>query len=301
MLGTITPVHERRANFRTLLSGNEILQFPGAINPLSALLIEQAGFEGVYISGGSFSAAQGLPDIGLTTMTEVVTHGRDISRVTNLPTFMDADTGWGEAMNVARTVQEFEDASLSGLHIEDQINPKRCGHLDGKDVVSISEMVKKISAAEKGRRDDNFVICARTDSRAAEGLDAAINRAKAYVDAGADLIFPEAMRDLGEFETMARALDVPILANMTEYGKSDLFTAAQLADVGVRLIIYPVTALRLAMGAIKNGLHVIKTEGTQVSVVDQMQSRVDLYDSVDYESYSSFDSGIFSFSQIGHN
>ena len=300
MLGATATAAQRRERFRELLNGSEIVQFPGAINPLNAQLIEQAGFEGVYISGGAFSAAQGLPDIGLTTLTEVVDHGRAIARVTNLPTFIDADTGWGEAMNVARTVQEFEDAGLSGIHLEDQVNPKRCGHLDGKEVVTAAEMVKRISAAAKGRRDENFVLCARTDARAGEGLDAAIDRAKAYADAGADIIFPEAMRDLGEFETFAKALDVPILANMTEFGKSELFTTSQLADAGVRVVIYPVTTLRLAMGAIKDGLQAIRTEGTQASVVDRMQTRADLYETIDYEAYNAFDAAVFNFSQEGH-
>ena len=301
MLGAQTPAHVRREKFRELLAGDKLVQFPGAINPINAQLIEQAGFEGVYISGGAFSAAQGLPDIGLTTLTEVVDHGRNISRVTNLPTFIDADTGWGEAMNVARTVQEFEDAGVAGMHLEDQVNPKRCGHLDGKEVVSTAEMVKRISAAVKGRRDSNFVLCARTDSRAKEGLDAAIDRAKAYVDAGADLIFPEAMRDPGEFEAMANALDVPILANMTEFGKSELFTTEQLANAGVKLVIYPVTTLRIAMGAIKRGLEVIRREGTQESLVDGMQTRADLYDTIDYAAYNEFDAAVFNFSQENHS
>ncbi|GAA1192648.1 MULTISPECIES: methylisocitrate lyase [Brevibacterium] len=301
MLGAQTPAHVRREKFRELLAGDKLVQFPGAINPINAQLIEQAGFEGVYISGGAFSAAQGLPDIGLTTLTEVVDHGRNISRVTNLPTFIDADTGWGEAMNVARTVQEFEDAGVAGMHLEDQVNPKRCGHLDGKEVVSTAEMVKRISAAVKGRRDSNFVICARTDSRAKEGLDAAIDRAKAYADAGADLIFPEAMSDLGEFEAMANALDVPILANMTEFGKSELFTTEQLANAGVKLVIYPVTTLRIAMGAIKRGLEVIRREGTQESLVEGMQTRADLYDTIDYASYNEFDAAVFNFSQENHS
>lgn len=300
MLGATTPAAQRRQRFRELLAGSEIVQFPGAINPINAQIIEQLGFEGVYISGGAFSAAQGLPDIGLTTLTEVVAHGRNISRVTNLPTFIDADTGWGEAMNVARTVQEFEDAGLAGMHLEDQVNPKRCGHLDGKEVVSTSAMVKRISAAVKGRRDENFVICARTDARAGEGLDAAIDRAKAYADAGADLIFPEAMRDLSEFETFASAVDVPILANMTEFGKSELFTTEQLAGAGVRLVIYPVTTLRIAMGAIKRGLDTIRAEGTQESIVEGMQTRADLYETIDYGAYNDFDADIFNFSQEGH-
>ena len=300
MLGATTPAHKRREEFRRLLAGDKIVQFPGAINPINAQIIEQEGFEGVYISGGAFSADQGLPDIGLTTLTEVAEHGRAISRVTNLPTFIDADTGWGEAMNVARTVQEMEDAGIAGMHLEDQVNPKRCGHLDGKEIVSTEEMVKRISAAVRGRRDENFVLCARTDARAGEGLDAAIDRAKAYIDAGADLIFPEAMRDLGEFEQFANAVDAPILANMTEFGKSELFTTQQLESAGVKLVIYPVTTLRLAMGAIKRGLQVIRTEGTQESLVSTMQTRADLYETIDYSAYNEFDAHVFNFSQEGH-
>ncbi|WP_166970456.1 methylisocitrate lyase [Brevibacterium atlanticum] len=300
MLGAQATPAERRAKFRELLAGDDIVQFPGAINPINAQLIEQTGFEGVYISGGAFSAAMGLPDIGLTTLTEVADHGRNIARVTNLPTFIDADTGWGEAMNVARTVQEFEDAGISGMHLEDQVNPKRCGHLDGKEVVTAAEMNKRIAAAVKGRRDENFVICARTDSRAGEGLDAAIDRAKAYIDAGADMIFPEAMRDLGEFEKFAAAVDVPILANMTEFGKSELFTTEQLANVGVKLVIYPVTTLRIAMGAIKSGLQTIRDKGTQVDLLEGMQTRADLYDTIDYSAYNEFDAAVFNFSQEGH-
>lgn len=300
MLGAQATPAERRAKFRELLAGDEIAAFPGAINPINAQIIEQIGFEGVYISGGAFSAAMGLPDIGLTTLTEVADHGRNIARVTNLPTFIDADTGWGEAMNVARTVQEFEDAGISGMHLEDQVNPKRCGHLDGKEVVTTTEMSKRIKAAVKGRRDENFVICARTDSRAGEGLDAAIDRAKAYADAGADMIFPEAMRDLGEFERFATSVDVPILANMTEFGKSELFTTEQLANVGVKLVIYPVTTLRLAMGAIKSGLQTIRDKGTQVDLLEGMQTRADLYDTIDYAAYNEFDAAVFNFSQEGH-
>lgn len=300
MLGATATPAERRAKFRELLAGDQIVQFPGAINPINAQIIEQTGFEGVYISGGAFSAAMGLPDIGLTTLTEVADHGRNIARVTNLPTFIDADTGWGEAMNVARTIQEFEDAGISGMHLEDQVNPKRCGHLDGKEVVTTAEMSKRIAAAVKGRRDENFVISARTDSRAGEGLDAAIDRAKAYADAGADLIFPEAMRNLGEFEKFASSVDVPILANMTEFGKSELFTTEQLANVGVKVVIYPVTTLRLAMGAIKSGLQTIRDQGTQVDLLEGMQTRADLYDTIDYAAYNDFDAAVFNFSQEGH-
>jgi len=198
MLYASTPAAEKRRLFRGRLASGELLRFPGAFNPLSARLIEQKGFEGVYISGAVLSADLGLPDIGLTTLTEVAGRGQQIARMTELPAIIDADTGFGEPMNVARTIQTLEDAGLAGTHIEDQINPKRCGHLDGKSVVDEDTAVKRIRAAVDARRDQNFLIMARTDVRAVEGLDAAIDRAKALVDAGADAIFPEALRDLGE-------------------------------------------------------------------------------------------------------
>jgi methylisocitrate lyase len=219
--------------------------------------------------------------------------------MTNLPAIVDADTGFGEPMNVARTVQVLEDAGLAGCHIEDQVNPKRCGHLDGKSVVDLETATKRIRAAADARRDPNFLIMARTDVRASldgrAGLDAAIDRAKALVDAGADAIFPEAMRDLGEFEAVASAVDVPVLANMTEFGKSELFTVRQLADAGVRIVIYPVTLLRLAMGAAERGLDAIVDEGTQAGLVDQMQTRARLYELVDYAGYNAFDEDIFTY------
>ena len=293
--------HERRVALRESLTSETITKLPGAFNPLTARLIEDIGaFEGVYVSGAVVANDLGLPDIGLTTLTEVANRGGQIARATNLPVLIDADTGFGEPMSAARTVAEFEAAGLAALHLEDQVNPKRCGHLDGKEIVSTEEMVKRISAAVRGRRDENFVLCARTDARAGEGLDAAIDRAKAYIDAGADLIFPEAMRDLGEFEKFAKAVDAPILANMTEFGKSDLFTTQQLESAGVKLVIYPVTTLRLAMGAIKRGLQVIRKEGTQESLVSTMQTRADLYETIDYSAYNEFDAHVFNFSQEGH-
>ena len=228
---TVTPA-EKRERFRELLTAPEIARFPGAFTPLSTKLIQEQGFEGVYISGGVLANELGLPDIGLTTLTEVATRAGQIARSTDLPCLVDADTGFGEPMNVARTVQELEDAGLAGCHIEDQFNPKRCGHLDGKNVVDTATATKRIKAAVEARRDPNFVVMARTDLRGVDGLDAAIDRAKALADAGADVIFPEAMADLSEFERMAEALDVPILANMTEFGKSQLFTTQQLHGAG---------------------------------------------------------------------
>lgn len=299
MLYAKTTAEAKRRAFRERLASGELLRFPGAFNPLSARLVEQKGFDGVYISGAVLSADLGLPDIGLTTLTEVAGRGKQIARMTDLPAIIDADTGFGEPMNVARTIQELEDAGLAGAHIEDQINPKRCGHLDGKSVVDEATALKRIRAAVDARRDPNFLIMARTDIRATApgeaGLQLAIDRAKALVDAGADSIFPEAMRTLQEFEAMRNALDVPILANMTEFGKSELFSSQQLADVGVNIVIWPVSMLRIAMGATGRALDELNTEGHLTAKLDEMQHRADLYDLVDYESYNSFDTNVFNF------
>lgn len=291
---SVTPA-EKRAAFRARLATGELLRFPGAFNPLSAKLIQDKGFEGVYISGAVISADLGLPDVGLTTLTEVATRGQQISRMTDLPTLIDADTGFGEAMNVARTVQTLEDAGVAGLHIEDQVNPKRCGHLDGKAVVDAETALQRIRAAVDARRDPNLLIMARTDIRAIDGLSAAIDRAKALVDAGADAIFPEAMADLSEFEAIRAAVDVPILANMTEFGKSELFTTSQLAGVGVDIVIYPVSLLRIAMGAAERGLDTLAAEGTLQPTVAEMQTRARLYELLDYEAYNAFDTSVFNF------
>jgi methylisocitrate lyase len=295
MLYAQTPPHEKRRLFRERLASGELLRFPGAFNPLSARLIERKGFEGVYISGAVLSADLGLPDIGLTTLTEVAARGAQIARMTELPAIIDADTGFGEPMNVARTIQTLEDAGLSGTHIEDQVNPKRCGHLDGKSVVDDDTAIKRIRAAVDARRDPNFLIMARTDIRAVEGLDAATDRARALVDAGADALFPEAMRTLEEFAAMREAVDVPILANMTEFGKSDLFSVDQLASVGVNMVIWPVSLLRMAMGAASDALDTLVDEGHLTSQLGRMQHRADLYDLIDYEGYNRFDQDIFTY------
>jgi methylisocitrate lyase len=294
LYSTVTPA-DKRAALRAALASGELLRFPGAFNPLSARLIDEKGFEGVYISGAVISADLGLPDIGLTTLTEVAGRAGQISRMTDLPSLVDADTGFGEPMNVARTVQQLEDAGVAGLHIEDQVNPKRCGHLDGKAVVDENTAIQRIKAAVGARRDPNLLIMARTDIRALDGLDSAIDRAKALVDAGADAIFPEAMVDLAEFEAVRAAVDVPILANMTEFGKSELFSNRQLADVGVNIVIYPVSLLRLAMGAAERGLDTILAEGSLASRVPEMQTRARLYELLDYQSYGSFDNSVFNF------
>jgi len=286
---------DKRADFRAALATGELLRFPGAFNPLSARLIERNGFDGVYISGAVLSADLGLPDIGLTTLTEVAGRARQIARMSDLPAIVDADTGFGEPMNVARTVQELEDAGLSGLHIEDQVNPKRCGHLDGKQVVDEHTALQRIRAAVDARRDPNFLIMARTDIRAVDGLHAAVDRAKALVDAGADAIFPEAMTGLDEFAAVRDAVDVPLLANMTEFGKSELFTVQQLADVGMNIVIWPVSLLRLAMGAAMQGLDELNERGSFAGALDRMQHRAELYDLIDYEGYNRFDTSIFDF------
>ena len=298
LYSTVTPA-QKRERFRELLAAPEIAQFPGAFTPLSTELIQEQGFEGVYISGGVLANELGLPDIGLTTLTEVATRAGQIARSTDLPCLVDADTGFGEPMNVARTVQELEDAGLAGCHIEDQFNPKRCGHLDGKNVVDTATATQRILAAVAARRDPNFVVMARTDIRGVDGFDAAVDRAKALADAGADVIFPEAMADLSEFERMASALDVPILANMTEFGKSALFTTRQLQDAGVSMVIYPVSLERQAMGAIERLLTTIREDGTQQAQVETMLTRKRLYELVDYTGYNQFDSGVFNFEVPG--
>jgi methylisocitrate lyase len=286
---------QKRADFRAALNSGKLLRFPGAFSPLVSMLIERQGFEGVYISGAVLANDLGLPDVGLTTLSEVSQRGRTIARATALPAIIDADTGFGEPMNAARTVQELEELGLCGCHLEDQQNPKRCGHLDGKTLVPVNDMVKKIRAAATARRDMNFVIIARTDARAEEGLDGAIQRAKSYVDAGADMIFAEALADEGEFAKFKKAVDAPLLANMTEFGKSKLLTAKQLTDAGVNVVIYPVTSLRLAMKAVEDGLATIKKEGTQESLLKEMQTRAELYELLRYQDYEQFDKSVFNF------
>ena len=296
MLFPVLTAAEKRKNFREQLRQGRLLRFPGAFSPLVAMQIEKSGFDGIYISGSVLSNDLGYPDIGLTTLTEVGARGRQIARVSKLPSIIDADTGFGEPMSVARTVQEFIELGLAGCHLEDQINPKRCGHLDGKALVSTEDMVKKVRAGAEGKKlDANFLIIARTDARASEGLDKAIERAKAYVDAGAEMIFPEALADLKEFETFRKAVKVPLLANMTEFGKSRLFTTQELENVGFNMVIYPVTTLRLAMGSVARGLEQIKADGTQENLVPQMQTRKELYELTNYEAYNAFDQNLYNF------
>jgi methylisocitrate lyase len=295
MLFTKKHAAEKRADFRAKLKSGKLLRFPGAFNPLCAQMIERKGFDGVYISGAVMSADLCLPDIGLATLTEFADRGHQIARVTDLPAIIDIDTGFGEPMSAARTVRTMEELGLSACHIEDQVAPKRCGHLDGKEVVSTADMVKRVRAAAEAKRDQNFVLIARSDARAVEGLGRAIDRMKAYVDAGADMIFPEAMADEKEFEAVRRAIKVPILANMTEFGKSRLLNVKELEALGFNLVIYPVTTLRLAMGACDRGLDRILKDGDQNGILGEMQHRKDLYDLLRYEDYNKFDQSIFNF------
>ena len=301
LLGATSSAADKRAAFRAGLNSGRLQRFPGAFSPLVAKLVAEIGFEGVYVSGAVLSADLGLPDIGLTTLTEVTARGAQIASVTDLPTLIDADTGFGEPMNAARAITLLEDAGLAGCHLEDQVNPKRCGHLDGKAVVSTAEMVKRLRGAVAARRDSNFVICARTDAAGIEGVDAAIERARAYTEAGADLIFTEALPGPADFEKFRAAVDVPLLANMTEFGKSELLTTSQLTDIGYNVVIYPVTTLRLAMLAVEDGLCEIDAKGTQSDLLDRMQHRTRLYELLRYADYNQFDDEIFNFDVKGPN
>ncbi|MEY3624721.1 methylisocitrate lyase [Aquiluna borgnonia] len=295
MLYSAVPAQQKRADFRAALASGKTLQFPGAFNGVSAKLIQDKGFDGVYVSGAVTSADLGLPDIGLTTLSEMSLRAKQIARLVDVPVLADADTGFGEMLNLARTIQEFEDAGVAGIHIEDQVNPKRCGHLDGKAVVDEHTATQRIASAARARRDSNFVIMARTDIRAVEGLPATLDRIRALEDAGADAIFPEALMSLDEFEAVRAATSLPILANMTEFGKGQLYTKQQLHDVGVNLVIYPVSLLRAAMGAAERALDSLRSHGTLESEVGNMQTRSRLYELLDYEGYNDFDSSIFNF------
>ena len=286
---------EKRKSFRDALASGDLLRFPGAFSPLVAKLIQEIGFEGVYVSGAALSADLALPDIGLTTLSEVAQRSEAIARMTDLPVLVDIDTGFGEPANVARTIQTLETASICGCHLEDQQFPKRCGHLDNKTLVPAEEMARKIKAAVDAKTDENFLVIARTDARGVESLDAAIERAQRYVDAGAEMIFPEALADEKEFAAFRDAVEVPLLANMTEFGKSPLLTTDQLSNLGYNVVIYPVSALRLAMQAIEKGLRTIDAEGTQESAVADMQTRQRLYELLEYESYAKIDSELFNF------
>jgi len=288
---------EKRSNFVETLKSGKLLRFPGAYNPLSAKLISEIGFDGVYISGGVMANDLGLPDIGLTTLEQVSYRASQITKVTDLPTIVDADTGFKDCK---KTISIFETKGLAGCHIEDQIEQKRCGHLDNKELVTKEEMVIKIKAAVNARKDKNFLIIARTDANTVEGLEKTIDRIKAYEDAGADMIFPEAMKDENQFEKVRKITKGYLLANMTEFGKSKLLNKSELEKLGYNLVIYPVTTQRLAMKNVEDGLKSIFNNGDQNSVISNMQTRKRLYELVEYEKYNTPDKKITDFSTEGH-
>lgn len=274
------------------------IQIPGAPSALAARLIERMGFEAVYLSGAAFSAGDlAIPDVGLFTLTELVEQTRRLSRATSAPIIVDADTGFGDALNVERTVGELIHAGASAIQLEDQQLPKRCGHLSGKTLVEPSVMCAKIRAAVAACGDADVLIIARTDARADEGIDAAIARAQQYIDAGADWIFPEALQDKREFEAFIAKIDVPLLANMTEFGKSPLLSADTLAEMGYAAALYPVTLMRVAMKAMEACLAIMGAEGTQESMLDMMQDRSELYDLLGYQDYEKRDQSYFTQSE----
>ena len=288
---------EKRKDFLNSLKENKLLRFPGAYNPLCAKLIAEIGFDGVYISGGVMANDLGIPDIGLTTLDHVSYRANQISKVTDLPSIVDADTGFKDC---AKTVSIFEKKGLAGCHIEDQIDEKRCGHLDNKEIISRDDMVKKIKIAVKARKDKNFLIIVRTDANTVEGIEKTIERIKAYENAGADMIFPEAMKDEKEFEKVRKASEGFLLANMTEFGKSKLLNKKELENLGYNLVIYPVTTQRLAMSNVEIGLRTIFEDGDQNNIMDKMQTRTRLYELVEYEKYNTPGKKITDFSTEGH-
>ncbi len=268
------------------LVADATLQVPGAPSALYARLIERCGYEAMYLSGAAFSAGiLGLPDVGLFTLTELAQHTTYLTRACSLPLIVDADTGFGEVLNVERTVIELEAAGAAAIQLEDQQFPKRCGHLAGKSLIEPAAMCEKLRAAAAARTDQDFIILARTDARGVTNIDDAIERAKHYLDAGADWIFPEALQSKEEFEQFAAAIEAPLVANMTEFGKSPLLTLDELADLGYSIVLYPVTLLRVAMFGAEAALRVISQEGTQAEILDMMQTREDLYDLLDYQAF----------------
>ena len=288
---------EKRKDFLNNLKEEKLLRFPGAYNPLCAKLIAEIGFDGVYISGGVMSNDLGIPDIGLTTLRHVSYRANQIAKVTDLPSIVDADTGFSDCK---KTIETFENMGLAGCHIEDQIAEKRCGHLENKELISINEMVKKIKDSVNAKKDKNFSIIIRTDANLVEGLEKTIERIKAYEAAGADIIFPESMKDEKEFEKVRKSSKVYLLANMTEFGKSKLLSTKDLKNLGYNIVIYPVTTQRLAMKSVEDGLRAIFDDGHQNNIIDKMQTRKRLYDLVEYEKYNSLDEKIYNFNTDGH-
>ena len=270
------------------------IMIPGVFNALTAKMAERLGYQAVYLSGGALSAGwAGLPDVGLLTLTEFADQAAILAGATTLPLLCDADTGFGEAINVERTVRLYENAGAAGLHLEDQVLPKRCGHLTGKGVIDARDMASKIRAAVSARRDPGFVIVARTDARSVEGFDSAVDRARRYLDAGADMIFPEALESLDEFARFAQEVDAPLLANLTEFGRGPLLTFDELTGLGYRAVLYPLTAFRAAMRAAEETLTQLRDHGTQRDILGRMQTRAELYDLLGYDQWETRDREYF--------
>ena len=288
---------EKREEFDKKLKSKKILRVPGAYNPLTAKVIEEIGYDAVYVSGGVMSNDLGYPDIGLTTLQDVSNRANQIARVTNLPTIVDIDTGF---KSCKETIETFEKFGITGVHIEDQVAQKRCGHLENKELITKEEMIKKIKECVSSKKDENFKLIARSDAKSVEGIDKMIDRCKSYVDAGAEVIFPEALHDEKEFEKVRKSLNCYLLANMTEFGKSKLLNYKELENIGYNIVIYPVTTQRLAMKNVEDGLRAIFDDGHQNNIIDKMQPRKRLYDLVEYEKYNSLDEKIYNFSTEGH-
>lgn len=280
---------EVRRAFRERLGRSGIVVAPGVFMPAVAMLAAAEGFEAIYFGGAAFSNMLGLPDLGVFTLTELASQVSYITEAVDLPLIVDVDTGFGETINVARTVRTMEETGAAAVHLEDQEFPKKCGHLGGKRVVPVDEMVKKIEAAVDARRDENFLIIARTDARDVNGLEDAIERANAYVEAGADVIFPESLHDEEEFKLVAQRVRAPLLANMTEFGKTPYITAKRFEELGYKIVIFPVTTFRYAMGAARRALRTLKEEGTQKPLLGDMMSREDIYELIGYWDYEKWD------------
>ena len=272
--------------FRLALSENKPLQVVGTINAYCAMLAETAGHRAIYLSGGGVANASfGLPDLGITTLADVTEDVQRICNATDLPLLVDIDTGWGGAFNISRTIKNIEKAGAAGVHIEDQVSQKRCGHRPNKSIVSKSEMIDRIKAAVDGKKDSKFMVMARTDALAVEGIDAALDRALGCVEAGADAIFPEAILDLEQYKLFTEAIDVPVLANITEFGKTPLYTRDQLRDAGVSIVLYPLSAFRAMSKAALDVYQTIADKGSQTEAVNLMQTRDELYETLNYHSY----------------
>ncbi len=285
------------SDLRRLVS-EDIVVAPGAFNGVSAILAQKAGFKALYMSGSGVAGNMGLPDLSMTTLSEVIEDARRIVSVSSLPLIVDADTGFGETMNVTRTVRMMEDAGVAAIHLEDQVLPKRCGHLSGKKLVPGEEMVRKIRAAVSARRDKDFMIIARTDARAVEGLDSAIERAQEYVEAGADAIFTEALESKDEFKKFSTEMSVPLMANMTEFGKSPLLTVKEFREIGYSMVIFPLTAFRVSLKAVQEAYANLYRDGTQNKFLDKLMTREDYYRVIGYYDYEKDDNEIFNYKRV---